>query len=46
MKQGGCIEQGGIKLDGKKMTNDQVLVVQKECVLQAGKRKFKKIIHN
>ncbi len=40
------IEQGGIKLDGKKMTNDQVLVVQKECVLQAGKRKFKKIIHN
>jgi tyrosyl-tRNA synthetase len=37
------IEQGGIKFNGEKLTQDQMLTIQKECVLQAGKRKFKKI---
>jgi tyrosyl-tRNA synthetase len=37
------IEQGGIKLNGEKLTEDKVLSIEKECVLQAGKRKFKKI---
>jgi tyrosyl-tRNA synthetase len=38
------IEQGGIKLDGEKLTQDKVLTVEKECVLQAGKRKFRKVV--
>ena len=37
------IEQGGIKLNGEKMDQDKLLTIEKECVLQAGKRKFKKI---
>lgn len=37
------IEQGGVKFDGEKITEDKVLIIQKECVLQAGKRKYKKI---
>jgi tyrosyl-tRNA synthetase len=40
------IEQGGIKLDGEKLTEDKILTIGKECVLQAGKRKFKKIVHS
>jgi tyrosyl-tRNA synthetase len=37
------IEQGGIKLNGEKLTEDKTLTIHAECVLQAGKRKFKKI---
>ena len=37
------IEQGGVKLNGEKLTQDKIMTIQKECILQAGKRKFKKI---
>ncbi|MCX5781545.1 MAG: tyrosine--tRNA ligase [Elusimicrobia bacterium] len=37
------IEQGGIKIDGEKILEDKIIVLKKECVIQAGKRKFKKI---
>jgi tyrosyl-tRNA synthetase len=39
------IEQGGVKIDGQKVAPqpDLCIVVDKEIVLQAGKRKFKKI---
>jgi len=40
------IEQGGIKFNGEKLTQDKVLAIEKECVLQSGKRKFKKIAFN
>jgi tyrosyl-tRNA synthetase len=39
------IEQGGIKLNGEKLTEDKTITIKAECVLQAGKRKFKKIQH-
>lgn len=38
------IEQGGIKLNGEKTTEDKLLVLEKELIIQAGKRKFKKIV--
>ncbi len=37
------IEQGGIKIDGEKIIEDKIIVLKKECVVQAGKRNFKKI---
>src|SRR3989339_736551 len=37
------IEQGGVKLNNEKITEDKIISVQQECTLQAGKRKFKKI---
>ncbi|MFC1500910.1 tyrosine--tRNA ligase [Elusimicrobiota bacterium] len=37
------IEQGGVKIDGEKVLSDKELKITKEIVLQAGKRKFKKI---
>lgn len=38
------IEQGGAKVDGQKVTSDNEIEVKNEMILQAGKRKFKKII--
>jgi tyrosyl-tRNA synthetase len=38
------IEQGGVKLDLQKVEGDFVIKSEKEFVLQAGKRKFKKIV--
>jgi tyrosyl-tRNA synthetase len=40
------IEQGGIKLNGEKIMEDKIITVDKECVLQAGKRKFKKLTYS
>ncbi len=37
------IEQGGIKIDGEKVIEDKKITLSKECIIQAGKRKFKKI---
>jgi tyrosyl-tRNA synthetase len=37
------IEQGGVKINGEKAAADTALSLPPECVLQAGKRKFKKI---
>jgi len=37
------IEQGGVKINGEKITQDKNFNVEQNCVLQAGKRKFKKI---
>ena len=37
------IEQGGIKLDGKVVTDDRIVISNKEQLLQVGKRKFAKI---
>jgi tyrosyl-tRNA synthetase len=39
------IEQGGVKIDGQKVAPqpDQCITIEKEMILQAGKRKFKKI---
>ena len=37
------IEQGGIRIDGEKVVTDSDITLTKECVIQAGKRKFKKI---
>ncbi|MDR1418397.1 MAG: tyrosine--tRNA ligase [Endomicrobium sp.] len=38
------IEQGAVKIDSKKVENDFVVNIGKEFILQAGKRKFKKIV--
>jgi tyrosyl-tRNA synthetase len=40
------LEQGGVKIDGQKAAAqpDQCIAVEKSIVLQAGKRKFKKIV--
>jgi tyrosyl-tRNA synthetase len=37
------IEQRGVKLDGKVVTDDEILISDKEQLLQVGKRKFAKI---
>jgi tyrosyl-tRNA synthetase len=37
-------EQGGIKINGEKVASDTEIKGKKDFVLQAGKRKFKKII--
>jgi len=37
------IEQGGVKIGGKKIEKDGPVTLQGETVLQAGKRRFKKI---
>jgi tyrosyl-tRNA synthetase len=37
------IKQGGVKIDSQKINQDFVIKFEKEFVLQAGKRKFKKI---
>lgn len=37
------IEQGGIKIDGEKVSEDINIILDKEIIIQAGKRKFKKI---
>ncbi|HJX38751.1 MAG TPA: S4 domain-containing protein, partial [Anaerolineae bacterium] len=35
------IQQGGVRLDGEKVASiDQVVTVEKDAVLQVGKRKF------
>lgn len=38
------IEQGGVKIDSQKAVGDCEIKSGKEFVLQAGKRKFKKIL--
>ncbi len=40
------IEQGGAKVDNEKVTTDTEIEVKDGMILQAGKRKFKKIIIN
>jgi tyrosyl-tRNA synthetase len=37
------IEQGGVKLDGKVVTDDKIVLTDKEQLLQVGKRKFAKV---
>jgi tyrosyl-tRNA synthetase len=37
------IEQGGVRIDGEKITEDKPIDLAKEITIQAGKRKFKKI---
>jgi tyrosyl-tRNA synthetase len=37
------IEQGGVKIDGEKILEDADITLSKECILQAGKRNFRKI---
>jgi len=38
------IEQGGAKVDGQKVTSDNEIEIKNGIILQAGKRKFKKIV--
>jgi tyrosyl-tRNA synthetase len=39
------IQQGGVRLDGEKVSSvDQVVAVEKEVVLQVGKRRFLKLV--
>jgi tyrosyl-tRNA synthetase len=38
------MEQGGVKMDGEKIPADKKLSLKKACVMQVGKRKFKKIV--
>jgi tyrosyl-tRNA synthetase len=38
------IEQGAVKIDSKKVETDFVVNIDKEFILQAGKRKFKKVM--
>ncbi|MDR0723854.1 MAG: tyrosine--tRNA ligase [Endomicrobium sp.] len=38
------IEQGAVKIDSKKVENDFIVDIDKEFIIQAGKRKFKKIV--
>jgi len=39
------IQQGGVRLDGEKVSSiDQVVTVEKEAVLQVGRRKFLKLV--
>lgn len=38
------IEQGGVKIDSQKVSSDNEIESKKEFILQAGKRKFKKIV--
>ncbi|MDR2437685.1 MAG: tyrosine--tRNA ligase [Endomicrobium sp.] len=38
------IEQGGVKIDSQKVENDLTVGFSKPFILQAGKRKFKKIV--
>src|SRR3989339_341470 len=38
------IEQGGIKIDGEKVPSEKEIIIENECIIQAGKRKFKKVI--
>ncbi len=40
------IEQGGVKMDGERLSQDKLLTIKKECVLQAGKKKYMKVFHN
>lgn len=37
------LQQGGIKINGEKVTEDKLLTLNKEFILQVGKRKFLKI---
>jgi len=37
------IEQGGVKIDGEKVASNKQISLTKEIIIQAGKRKFKKI---
>ncbi|MHB9155645.1 MAG: tyrosine--tRNA ligase [Endomicrobiales bacterium] len=39
------IEQGGVKIDGEKLPQDKEISIEKELVVQAGKRKFKKVTY-
>ncbi|GAB1401941.1 tyrosine--tRNA ligase [Elusimicrobiota bacterium] len=39
------IEQGGIKINSEKITNDDEIEIKNNMILQAGKRKFKKIVY-
>ncbi|MCL2485020.1 MAG: tyrosine--tRNA ligase [Endomicrobia bacterium] len=38
------IEQGGVKIDLQKISEDIEIKIEKDFILQAGKRKFKKIV--
>jgi tyrosyl-tRNA synthetase len=38
------IEQGGVKINGEKLSADKEIKENEDFVLQAGKRKFKKIV--
>lgn len=38
------MEQGGIKIDGEKIPGDKKVSIKKSCVVQVGKRKFKKLV--
>jgi tyrosyl-tRNA synthetase len=38
------IEQGAVKIDSQKVENDFIVNIDKEFILQIGKRKFKKVV--
>ncbi len=38
------IEQGGISIDGEKITDTKYLVEKKECIIQKGKKIYKKVV--
>jgi tyrosyl-tRNA synthetase len=40
------IEQGGVRIDNEKVQEDRKILISKPLILQAGKRKFKKILRN
>ncbi|MDD5021497.1 MAG: tyrosine--tRNA ligase [Endomicrobiaceae bacterium] len=39
------IEQGGIKINSEKISNDDEIEIKNGMIIQAGKRKFKKIVY-
>ncbi|MBN1621105.1 MAG: tyrosine--tRNA ligase [Endomicrobiales bacterium] len=39
------MEQGGIKIDGEKILSDKKITIKSDIVIQAGKRKFRKVVY-
>lgn len=39
------LEQGGVRIDGEKISADNEIIIEKEIIVQVGKRKFKKVVY-
>ncbi|MDD3066171.1 MAG: S4 domain-containing protein, partial [Endomicrobiaceae bacterium] len=39
------IEQGGVKINSEKINSDEEIEIKNEIIMQAGKRKFRKIVY-
>jgi tyrosyl-tRNA synthetase len=39
------IEQGGVKINSEKINSDEEIEIQNGMIMQAGKRKFRKIVY-